>query len=478
MKDASYYAQKIKANEISPLELLAEVSKKVSKNLELNAFVDLNFEEAKEKIINATDEEKQAPFFGVPFALKDLGQNKQGFKATSGSKLFKDHVATTTNNYVKKIETLGLIPFGVTTTPEFGFKNITDAQINGPTRNPWDLSRYSGGSSGGAAAIVAEDIVPLAGASDGGGSIRIPASFTGLIGLKPSRGRIVTGPDSWRDWQGASINFALTRSIRDTKVLLNGLKPDQQISPFLMPQCCTAKLKSYKIAVCVDSPVGNPVSPEAIQAVNEAVEFLTSLGHQVDVIQYPVDGSRLIRSYYQMNGGETAHMMNQISEALNRSMSYEDMEPMTWAIYQYGQKLSAADYVSSFQAWDDATVVMENLFTKYDLFLSPTATTVAPKINDDLQSNDIRTRLEHAEDLNQDELAELVYDMFERSLWITPYTQLANLTGQPAISLPTFVTKEGLPIGIQFMAAKGNDSLLLEIGLQFELHQQLKFKNI
>ncbi|MGO2084062.1 amidase family protein [Vagococcus sp.] len=474
MKDAFGLAKQIKNKEISPIEILDELEKKIETHYELNAFVELNFEEARKMVEQATPEQREAPFFGVPFALKDLGQAKEGFKQTSGSRLFRNHRAPETNNYVKKIEAMGLIPFAVTTAPEFGFKNITDAVINGPTLNPWDMERFSGGSSGGAASIVAADIVPIAGASDGGGSIRIPASFSGLVGLKPSRGKIITGPAGWRDWQGASVNFILGKSIRDAKIILKGLKPDHQISPFSEPHSTFKKAEKYRIAACLDSPVGNKVSSEAQQAFREAIEFLVSLGHEVVEVPYPIKGRALIESYYQMNGGETAHMMQGISHMLQRPLTYRDMEPMSWALYQYGQQLSAADYSASFGAWDEATAVMEGLFTKFDLFLSPTATTVAPKVSDDLQSDIIRAKMKQASELNKEELKELVYEMFEKSLHITPYTQLANLTGQPAISLPTFVTDDFLPIGVQMMAAKGNDELLLEIGQLFELGNQFK----
>ncbi|WP_262370019.1 amidase family protein, partial [Enterococcus faecium] len=160
----------------------------------------------------------------IPFPLKMLGQEKKGWLATSGSRLFETHRASHTSNYVRQAEAIGLVPFGQTNAPEFGFKNITDPVIYGPARNPWNLECTPGGSSGGAAAAVSSGIVPLAGASDGGGSIRIPASFCGLIGLKPSRGTMPVGPYAWRGWQGAAIDFGLTVSMRDTEALFYGMR--------------------------------------------------------------------------------------------------------------------------------------------------------------------------------------------------------------------------------------------------------------
>lgn len=469
IKDATYLANLIKTKVMSPLEALEEMALKAKAKESLNAFVELDLDKAKEILKNKSKKDEELPFFGVPYPLKDVGQSKAGYAQTFGSRLFKGSLANQTNNYTKKIEEAGFIPFGVTTSPEFAFKNITDPVIYGPTRNPLDPERFSGGSSGGAASVVGSGISPIAGASDGGGSIRIPASFSGLIGLKPSRGMIVTGPDDYRSWQGASVNFALTVSMRDTKHMLNVLKPDNQYSPYNRPNATLPVVnRPLKVAVCFASPIGNPVSDEAIQATMEAAKFIESLGHKIEMIDYPVNGDELIRSYYQMNGGETAAMFESMAEAFGREMTINDMELMTWTIYQYGKHLSASDYSKSFGSWDQAGVTMERLFETYDLFLSPTATTVAPKITEDLQSDQIRASMAHAEELGQSELKELVYDMFEKSLQITPYTQLANLTGQPAISLPTYTTKEGLPIGIQLMASRGNDRLLLEVGQWFE----------
>ena len=475
IKDATYIASLIKNKEMSPIEALEEVSKRAKEHSDLNAFVELDIEKAKKELKSQSKNKQNQPFFGVPFPLKDVGQSKAGFKETFGSKLFEHNLSQQTTNYTKKIEEAGFIPFGVTSAPEFAFKNITDPKVHGNTLNPLDLERFSGGSSGGAASVVASGISPIAGASDGGGSIRIPASFSGLIGLKPSRGMIVTGPDDYRSWQGASVNFSLNVSIRDTIKMLNVLKPDNQYSPYNRPLGTLPVVnRPLKVAVYMDSPIGNPVSDEAIEAVKNAAVFLEKLGHKIEYVPYPVDGLSLIRSYYKMNGGETAAMFENMAQAFSRDMTIDDMEPMTWTLYQYGKRLSAADYSQSFINWDQAGAKMEQLFETYDLFLSPTATTIAPKITDDLQSDSIRRSMEEAEQLTKNELADLVYDMFEKSLWITPYTQLANLTGQPAISLPTHMTKkENLPIGIQLMASKGNDRLLLEVGQWFEDLKQL-----
>ncbi|MGM0124552.1 amidase [Enterococcus sp. AZ194] len=456
---------------MSVKEWIDDRDKQVKKlNPELNAFVEWQPDEAKKQ---SESQVGTGPFFGLPIPLKMLGQDKKGWRSTSGSRLFTETVATTTDNFVKKLEQAGLTPLGKTNAPEFGFKNISDPVIYGPARNPWSLAHSPGGSSGGAAAAVASGLFPIAGASDGGGSIRIPASFSGLIGLKPTRGSMPVGPNGWRGWQGASIDFALTVSMRDTEALFYQLRGSTKSAPYQAPQeewqqHKAANKKQLKIAFLTESPVGTSVSAEAIQAVQKAVKVLEDGGHEVTQIPYPVDGRQLIDSYYLMNGAETAAMFEGIQTGLKRSLTYEDMEPMTWAIYQYGLHLPASQYVRALQLWDQAADTMEQLFTEYDLFLTPTTANTAPKIDEELQNDRIRTDLANAERLSVNRLGDLVYEMFEKSLAITPYTQLANLTGQPAISLPTFVTGEGLPIGIQFMASKGREDLLLQVGQLFE----------
>ncbi|UUV99174.1 amidase family protein [Vagococcus luciliae] len=472
MKDATFWANEIQQKKISVEELLNETYNKVIEHSELNCFVGFDEESYHQLLQSLKTSNKESPFYGVPFPLKNIGQQKKGWLNTAGAKLMTGNQSSLTDNYVKQIEEAGFIPFGKTNAPEFGFKNVTDPLIYGVTKNAWNKDYHAGGSSGGAASAIASGVIPLAGASDGGGSIRIPASFSGLLGLKPSRGNIVTGPDEWRAWQGASVNFVLGVSVRDARAMLEILKPTQQISPFLAPQNFYKQKKTLKIAVCNDSPVGNKVSHAAKQSVEKAIKFLVSEGHDVVEIPYPVNGDELIRSYYTMNGGETSAMMTSFKTHLQRELSIEDMEHMTWTLYQYGETLSASDYIQSFYAWDKATQVMEELFEEYDLFLSPSATTTAPKIIEDLQSNQIRQSMRMAHELTKKELAELVYAMFEKSLHMTPYTQLANLTGQPAINLPIYVAENGLPIGVQFMAAKGNDKLLLDVAEIFEYHQQ------
>ena len=447
MNDATELAKELKEKEFSFQELVTDIQKKIKKqNHELNAFVALEpFESNSHELLIPQSE--KGPLAGIPFPLKMLGQEKKGWLATSGSRLFETHRASHTSNYVRQADAIGLVP---------------------------------GGSSGGAAAAVSSGIVPLAGASDGGGSIRIPASFCGLIGLKPSRGTMPVGPYAWRGWQGAAIDFGLTVSMRDTEALFYGMRSIHSGAPYQVSPVewqTHPRKKRLKIAFCVDSPIHSQISEEAVLAVKKAVDFLGKEGHDLTEIPYPLDGRKLITSYYQMNGAETAAMIRSIETGIQRAVRKEELEPISWTLFQYGQKLSAATYIDSLHVWDEAAIVMENLHQEYDLFLSPTTAFTAPKISEDLQSDAIRAQMEHISDCSEVEGLDVVSSMFEESLKITPYTQLANLTGQPAISLPTHLTKENMPLGIQFMAARGREDLLFQIGYLFEANHQFHLPN-
>lgn len=479
MKDGTYWAEKLRTKEISFPELLADIQKRIdSKNPSLNSIITVE-DAAALADYQQRAQINESPFCGLPIPLKMLGQEKKGWLSTSGSRLLKDHRSSYTSNFVKKAEQAGLVPFAQTNAPEFGFKNVTDPQLYGETSNPWNTAHTPGGSSGGAAAAVASGIVPIAGASDGGGSIRIPASFCGLVGLKPSRGAMPDGPDYWRGWQGAAVHFFLTTSMRDTETLFYAMRGMDPAGPYQVSRnewmhTQAAAKEKLKIALVMESPVGTPISPEAEKAVKEAAIFLESLGHEVEELSYPLNGEQLIQSYYDMNGAETAAMFHGIEQGIGRKVVKEDMEPMTWAIYRYGLDIKASDYIQTLELWDYAANKMERIFDTYDLFLSPATAETAPKLATDLQSPLIREQLAHSEDYSHAELSDLIQQMFAKSLAITPHTQLANLTGLPAISLPTAVSENGLPLGIQFMAGKGREDLLLQIGKIFEEHQKFE----
>ncbi|MHC5249013.1 amidase [Enterococcus sp. LJL90] len=477
MKDGLYWVNQFKTGAVAPAEFYQQVDKKIQTlNPQLNALISWDLAQAKKDFAQGNYNETQT-FYGLPIPLKILGQEKKGWPATLASQLFKNNLAQKTSNFTQKIIDSGLVPAGQSNSPEFGFKNITDPELYGVTRNPWNLEHSPGGSSGGAAAAVASGIFPIAGASDGGGSIRIPASFSGLIGLKPTRGAMPTGPGQYRGWQGASIDFALTVSMRDTEHLFLQLRGNPKAAPYHPPKDewqDTRLDRSFKIAFLTESPVGTPVSDEAITATKKMAAELQQQGHSVTEIAYPVDGVALMESYYLMNGAETAAMFSGISKQLGKALTQKDMELITWGLYQYGTNVPVEKYIQALQLWDSAAEAMEKLFSDYDLLLTPTTAFPAPRIDQELQSDSIRQQLSVIEGLSVGQQGELIYQMFEPSLTLSPFTQLANLTGQPAISLPTHVTKDSLPLGVQFMASKGQEDLLLQIGYQLEAQDLFK----
>ena len=478
--DATTLGQMVLSKEISPLELVEEsIQKATLLNLSLNAIVYTQYEEAIEKAKRFSL--KNQPFAGVPLFLKDLGQEQKGSICTYGSRLFKDVKSMHTDNFVKRLENLGFIILGRTNTPEFGFKTVSDSLLHGPVRNAVNLDRNAGGSSGGAAAVVASGITPIAAASDGGGSIRIPASHNGLIGLKPSRGRVISGPGSYRGWNGATVHFAMTKTVQDTRNLLFHLQEYQIESPFPLPKLSATelylpdKLKPLKVSVLLQSPVGEEVSKDSVDAVMKVANFFEKHGHSVTLLQKdPVDGIALQKGFYIISAVETALMFQNIERQLGRQVTSDDMELMTWAIYRSGLDISGMEYSKVASSWDSYAYQMAQLHEQYDVLLLPAVANAAPSLVPYELSADLQSKLSRIDDFTKDQKQQLLWEMFEESVADTPFTQRFNITGQPAISLPVHHTKDGLPIGVQLAAAKGREDLLLQIAEWFEQGQLLQ----
>ena len=478
--DATTLGQMVLSKEISPLELVEEsIQKATLLNPSLNAIVYTQYEEAIEKAKRFSL--KNQPFAGVPLFLKDLGQEQKGSICTYGSRLFKDIKSTQTDNFVKRLENLGFIILGRTNTPEFGFKTVSDSLLHGPVRNAVNLDRNAGGSSGGAAAVVASGITPVAAASDGGGSIRIPASHNGLIGLKPSRGRVISGPGSYRGWNGATVHFAMTKTVQDTRNLLFHLQEYQMESPFPLPKLSakelytTEKMRPLRVAVLLQSPVGEEVSKDSVDAVMKIANFFENHGHFVTLLQKdPVDGIALQKGFYIISAVETALMFQNIERLLGRQVTRDDMELMTWAIYRSGLDISGMEYSKVASSWDSYAYQMAQLHEQYDVLLLPAVANAAPSLVPYELSADLQSKLSRIDDFTKDQKQQLLWEMFEESVADTPFTQRFNITGQPAISLPVHHTKDGLPIGVQLAAAKGREDLLLQIAEWFEQGQLLQ----
>ena len=473
--DAVGMAALLKNKEVSAGELLdASFERLAQVESKLNAFTETRRERAQKELETMPEGE----FSGVPMALKNISQALKGEKLTAGSKLLKEMTAAQDSHLTAKLRAAGFTFIGHTNTPEFGLKNISEPELYGASRNPWNPDYSPGGSSGGSAAAVASGIVPLAGASDGGGSIRIPASFTGLFGLKPTRGRMPVGPGAGRQWQGASIDFVLTKTIRDSAAMLDLLQTVQPAAAFhtpLFPGKYSEEMdkgftRPLRIAFSIDSPVGTPVSEDARQAVIKTVKWLEQHGHHVQEKGNGIDGIELMQDYYLMNSGEMALLVRNLEKRADRELTADDMEIESWLLSQAGLKVSAADYSASLASWDAAAAKMEALHETYDFYITPATAYPAPAVGELTHSRESRGELlsnwEQTSTMAGQQ--QLIYDMFLPSLTYTPYTQLANLTGQPAMSLPVHLTENGLPLGVQVMAGKGQEHLLLQLARQIE----------
>lgn len=460
--DALTISKAIRTKKISPLEVMQETIKTIERfNPIYNAIVRERFEKA---INEAKTVDLNKPFSGVPIVLKDLGQQLTGEKNTSSSRLLENYVSQHTDNYTQKLLDLGFIVVGQTATCEFGFKNYTQSHLFGTTKNGVDSTRHAGGSSGGAASAVASGMISVAGASDGGGSIRIPASWNGLIGLKPSRGRIPTGPNGYRGWQGASVNFVLANSLASTKAIFYGMQEEQFQAPFVLPLVQHHNVnRPLKIAYSLMSPVGTPVSDDAKKVVLDTVKHLSVLGCEVIETAPQLDGISLMRGYYQMNGAETVKMIRNLEKMVQREIIRTDMEDMTWLIYQMGKNILASDYSSVLDEWDRANAIMSVFHQEYDVFITPTNAFEAPKISEYGVLPEVSEWAENVQFVSQEEKEKMVWDMFIPGLTLTPFTQQANLTGQPAITLPLGMSENGLPMGVQFTASKGREDVLFSV---------------
>lgn len=481
-KDATFYAEQVKNKEVTVTQLIEHALGNIkSINPKLNAITHVQANEALDQaqeydehleFLSKDEIQQLPPFYGVPILLKDLGQTEAGQPDTSGAKLLKDYVSPETNNFVQQVLDGGFIVIGRTNVPEFGFKNTSDSDVLGVVNSPFDTHLNPGGSSGGAAAALKTGIVPIVTASDGGGSIRIPASFTGLIGLKTSRGRTPVGPGSFRGWQGATVNFALTKSIRDTWAMLKVMQVEQYDAPFILPLISENELvpldKRLKFAYCLEHPINKEVTEDAKNTVRTAVNFLTEAGHQVKEMTPDTDGVKAMQTYYIVNGVETATMIEGIETGMDRPVQLDDMEVMSWALYRAGYKITGIEYSKVLAFWDQLTAQMEAFFEEYDALILPTTNGPAFPQNHFELPPELVKKLENIDNYKQEKQQDLIWEMFDKSLAYTPFTQQQNLTGQPAISLPLYETATGLPVGTQIWTKKGAEYLLLQIAKEFE----------
>lgn len=467
-------AELLKKKEISSHELLdAVISRIEEKNPSVNAVIHKMYEQARKSSTNTGD------FAGVPILLKDITQEIKDEPITAGSRANVGFKAKEDSEYIRRLRDTGTVFIGQTNVPEFALMGITEPEHYGPTRNPWNTNYTPGGSSGGSAAAVAAGLVPIAGANDGGGSIRIPAAYCGLFGLKPTRGRTPVGKSYGRHWQGASVDHILSRSVRDSALMLDLIKGYEKGAAFPAPPIdanyfeCIQKpdTKSLRIAYSITSPIGTEVHHECKEAVLNTVNLLESLGHHVEEKEAPVDGKKLAKSYITLYFGEVAASIASLEGVLGRKARLSDVEPTTWLLGLLGKVTSAEEWVLRLREWDIASFQMEEFHDTYDLYVTPTTAFPPAKIGElDLKSSE-KNLIKMINTLKLTSIVNksgFIDQLIENSLKRTPFTQLANLTGQPAMSVPLHMTSDGLPIGVQFVAAKGREDLLYSMAAELE----------
>ncbi|MGD6781646.1 amidase family protein [Sutcliffiella horikoshii] len=469
-------AELVKKKEVKPIELLEmAVSEIETQNPQLNAVIHRMYEQARA----ATEMDPKGQFAGVPILLKDIGQEIKSEPKTLGSRALSKYRSKRDSEYVSRLRKSGFQFLGQTNVPEFGLMAITEPVAYGPARNPWKLTHTPGGSSGGSAAAVASGMVPIAGANDGGGSIRIPAAYCGLFGLKPTRGRTPVGPQLGRFWQGAAVEHVLTRTVRDSAAVLDELKGVEKGAAFSIPDYNRSYLeilpqpieKKLRIAYSTKSPIGTEVDQQCLEAVKKTLKYLELEGHSIEEIDAPVDGKKVATSYLSIYFGEVSAMIAALEEILGRKATLNDVEPATWLLSLIGKSMSAQEFVLNMREWDVAAYAMEEFHETYDFYITPATAFPPAKIGDHKLKPLESIALQVTGKLGSATLLKkmgIVEQLVQESLKRVPFTQLANLTGQPAMSLPVHVTEEGLPVGVQFMAGRGKEDLLLQIAGQIE----------
>jgi amidase len=474
--DAVGLAELIRKGEITAKELCETAIEKIqTENPRLNAVVTPMFDIGRK---TASEKLYEGAFKGVPFLLKDLMCAHAGVPLTSGCKAYRDFIPDRDSEMTARFKKAGLVVLGKTNTPEFGLMGVTEPDLFGPCRNPWNTDHTPGGSSGGSASAVAAGMLPMASGGDGGGSIRIPGSYCGLFGLKPSRGRNPCGPYLGRPWQGAVQEHVLTRSVRDSAACLDAVHgPDPgapyEIRPPERPflEEAAAHPGKLRIGFSTASPIGTAVHPECVRATEEAVKLLQSLGHIVEEAQTGVDGKALAKSYMMLYFGEVAADLAELSTYLGRKVKPGDVEPGTFTLGLLGKAFSAEDFVKAMRCWDQSARRMGMFFRDYDLYLTPTTAHPPAKIGElkPRAAEKMMMNIVNSMGLGRMLKASGIMDQLaQKGLERTPFTQVANLCGLPAMSVPLHWTPDGLPCGVQFIGSFGNEAALFRLAGQLE----------
>lgn len=453
--DAVGLAALVAAREVTPAELLEEAVRRLDEaDRKLNGSVHRMADDAAAAIESGLPD---GPLRGVPFLIKDLNVQVKGHPTSNGSRFWAGAVADHDSTLVARYRAAGLTLVAKTNTPELGLNMSTEPAAFGPTRNPWDTGRSAGGSSGGSAALVAAGVVPAAQASDGGGSIRIPASACGLFGLKPTRGRVTFAPDAGESWSGMSTVHVVSRSVRDTAVLLDVSCPPAPGDPYAAPAPARAyaeevgaEVGRLRVAFSTAAPNGADVHPECVAAVEQAARWLEELGHEVSEAAPSYDAGAMGGATAIIIGTGAKVAVDARAAAVGRPPTDDDLEPVTRVLVDMAAGRSAAEYVGATRTMHAESRRIAAFFEPdgYDVFVTPTMAQPPPELGV-MRTDDIAA---YASAVGA----------------IGPLTSVWNATGQPAMSVPLHWTPDGLPVGVQVVGRFGDEATLLRLAAQLE----------
>ena len=456
--DGVALAELVRKREVTPKELVSLFMEAVEKvNPRINAIIEVFQDRVKgldDRVIPAD------PFAGVPFLMKDIGAGEGGRLQESGSRLMKGHIVDKDSSLTTLFKRAGLIIMGRTTTPEFALGVSTESELMGATRNPWNLDTSCGGSSGGSGASIAAGVVPMAHGNDNGGSIRIPASACGLVGLKPSRGRITLGPDIGEMWPGMLQEFVLSRTVRDTAFMLDAVSNPAPGDPFIITQPSrpysrevNAPTGHLRIAWTTDSwQLAASVDSEVVHCVEQVVSECEKMGHELIEASPTFDYEEYLHATCVAWSFGLYAGMEMFAGMMGRKISEETLEPVMLSFYNYSKGLTAADMFMTEFAFNKFRRTFGKFFEEYDMLLTPTLVKLPEPIG---KYTKMRTDIDYVE-----------YMRLQDKVRIHP--PAANVTGQPAISLPLGHSQSGLPIGVQFMARFGKENTLIRLASSLE----------
>lgn len=452
--DAVALAAAIRAGETTAAEQVeAAITRIEEHNPTLNAVVTTRYDEARAEVAAGLPD---GPLTGVPFLVKDLGVHVKGVRNTRGSRLWADAIGQVDSEIIRRYKQAGLVILGLTNTPELGKNASTEPALFGPTHNPWKLGYSPGGSSGGSSAAVSAGLVTVAHGNDGGGSVRIPAANTGLYGLKPSRGRSSLWPDTHALSNPTSVAHALTTTVRDSAVLLDVISGGMPGEPFGARQPRTTFLDAVgrepgrlRIGVITtDAPGGVVTDPEAVHAVREAADLLSSLGHQVSETTAPWDTIDAVVASAGLMGANLVGSVNTRLAELGRELRDDDLETFTRAMYEMNLTATAADLERSLRRVTQIGFEVGQRFTEFDVLLTPTMAQPSPEHGFlDTSSTEV---------------------MFAQGTTYSAWTSVFNSTGMPAASVPWGLFSQGTPCGVQLVGDLGQEETLLSLSAQLE----------